>query len=100
MKDFAKLFVHNEVGQVLVTREDNPETDVPGVTIRIPDFGGCEIRVTLSMATNDYDRAESYADTFFASITEENLNGVVAEVIEVRDQMMSSMNDEAHEDVN
>jgi hypothetical protein len=52
------------------------------------------------MATDDYDRAESYADTFFASITEENLNGVVAEVIEVRDQMMSSMSDEDHEDVN
>jgi hypothetical protein len=91
MKDFAKLFVRENIGQVLVTREENPETDLPGVVVRIPDYKDLEVRVTLGMNTPDYDRAEKFADDLFASVTEANIDTVLADIIAMRNQMDDQM---------
>lgn len=92
MKDFAKLFVREGIGQVLVTREESPDTDLPSVVVRLPDFNDLECRVSLGLDTATYDRAEKFADDMFAGINEDNLDIIIGDYIDMRNRMIEDMN--------
>jgi len=94
MTDFAKLFVREGVGQVLITREEDNDKDLPVVVVRIPDCAGIEFRITLSLTTDDYDKAELYANEIFANLSEDNIDVIISSMVEMRNDLIKHMQQE------
>jgi len=70
-KPFAKLFVHPEIGQVLVQRSSD-EDDTPGIEIKFDPAveGIAPSHVFLAVRGVDEDAAEEAADCMFEGFTE------------------------------
>lgn len=69
MKDFARLWRVEGIGQILAVTNENDDGD-PIVQIRVPDQGDLILTADLAFVGEDYDVAAGHAQAFPEGMTE------------------------------
>lgn len=91
-QDFAKLFVVEGIGQILVTLSETEYGD-PCLTLRIPDAGDFGMSLDIAFENLSLSAAEARAREVFDAIDAEKAAAGVKPLIELRDQLLSNQDD-------
>jgi len=89
VKNFAKLFVVEGIGQILAVLGENDDGEAV-ITLRISDYADCALKMDITLSDAEYDRQEAFTQKLLDEMTEEAAAKAVKPLIDVRNLMLGS----------
>lgn len=86
-KDFARLFKVEGIGQILAFISEDEEANAV-LTIRIPNFKGCILKMDIGLPSADFDAQDVFAQNLLDNMTEHGAVKTVQVLLDARDKIL------------